>query len=63
MAGLHSWLPVLRCKPESPLLHKHGLLIHCCNAITDYIHSYNRERYQRMLGCMAPMEFLAAGGK
>ena len=30
VAGLHSWLPVLRCKPESSLPHKHGLLIHCC---------------------------------
>ena len=30
-----------------------------CNAIASYIHFYNCERYQKRLGCMTPMEFLA----
>ena len=34
-----------------------------CDAIASYIHFYNCERYQKRLGCMTPMEFLAVGGK
>uniref|UniRef100_UPI003FA4938C IS3 family transposase n=1 Tax=Enterocloster clostridioformis TaxID=1531 RepID=UPI003FA4938C len=34
-----------------------------CDAIASYIHFYNCERYQKRLGCMMPMEFLAVGGK
>lgn len=34
-----------------------------CDAIASYIHFYNCERYQKRLGCMTLMEFLAVGGK
>lgn len=34
-----------------------------CQAVSKYIYFYNHERYQRKLGCMTPMEFLAAKHK
>ena len=34
-----------------------------CEAIVAYINFYNNERYQKKLGCMTPMEFLAVRGK
>lgn len=34
-----------------------------CEAIVAYINFYNNERYQKKLGCMTPMEFLAVGSK
>lgn len=47
-------------KAEMYYLYHFGGFDQLCGAIAAYIHFYNYERYQKRLGCMTPMEFLAA---
>lgn len=50
-------------KSEMYYLHHFDEYSQLCEAVAAYIYFYNHERYQRKLGCMTPMEFLAAGVK
>lgn len=50
-------------KSEMYYLHHFEEYSQLCEAVAAYIYFYNHERYQRKLGCMTPMEFLASGAK
>lgn len=47
-------------KSEMYYLHHFNEYSQLCQAVSKYIHFYNCKRYQKKLGCMTPMEFLAA---